>query len=188
MAEFRKLTAKQQLFIDEYLVDLNASKAAVRAGYSRRTARQIGEENLSKPDIARAVSRAMAERAERTRVSQDMVLHGLAKIAFYDIRKAFNANGTMKPIVEMDEETVAAIANMSVSERATDGGGVVRTQSVRLADRRAALVELGRHLGMFDAKLRIRDKAKNPIAELIRQVQGSALPVVAMPDGDEDGA
>lgn len=68
------LTAKQDLFVKEYLVDLNATQAAIRAGYSEKTAAQIGDENLRKPQIARAVQEAMNKRAERTQVDADYVL------------------------------------------------------------------------------------------------------------------
>lgn len=72
-----KLTAKQTAFVDEYLVDLNATQAAIRAGYSQKTAKAIGTENLSKPAIALAIQKAMAARAERTELSQDYVLSGI---------------------------------------------------------------------------------------------------------------
>lgn len=68
------LTAKQQMFVKEYLVDLNATQAAIRAGYSAKTARQIGDENLSKPDIAAAIQEAMDKRSERTEITADYVL------------------------------------------------------------------------------------------------------------------
>lgn len=71
------LTPKQQRFVDEYLVDLNATQAAIRAGYSANTARQIGQENLSKPDIAAAVQARSAARQARTEVTQDTVVQGL---------------------------------------------------------------------------------------------------------------
>lgn len=69
-----KLTPKQQRFIDEYLVDLNATQAAIRAGYSAKTAGQIGDENLKKPQIKAAIDEAMAKRTERTEIDQDYVL------------------------------------------------------------------------------------------------------------------
>ena len=69
-----KLTAKQERFVSEYLIDLNATQAAIRAGYSEKTAQVIGSENLSKPMIAAAVAAAQAERSERTEVTQDYVL------------------------------------------------------------------------------------------------------------------
>lgn len=68
------LTGKQQLFVDEYLIDLNATQAAIRAGYSAKTAGQIGDENLKKPEIASAIQAAMNQRAKRTQVDADYVL------------------------------------------------------------------------------------------------------------------
>lgn len=81
------LTPKQQRFVGEYLVDLNATQAAIRAGYSARTAGKIGSENLSKPEIAAAVSAAQDERAKRTGITADRVLQELALIAFGDARR-----------------------------------------------------------------------------------------------------
>lgn len=78
------LTDKQRRFVDEYLVDLNATQAAIRAGYSEDTARQIGSENLSKPDIADAIAEAMAERSKRVQITADEVLRELKDIATTD--------------------------------------------------------------------------------------------------------
>ena len=75
------LTARQQRFVDEYLLDLNATQAAVRAGYSARTAGAIGYENLTKPQIGSAICEAQAERARRTRVTADDVIRELWGIA-----------------------------------------------------------------------------------------------------------
>ena len=77
MSTSKRFTPKQAAFIQEYLVDLNATQAAVRAGYSARTARKIGHENLTKPHIKAAIEAAQAERAERTRITADDVLNGL---------------------------------------------------------------------------------------------------------------
>ena len=79
------MTTKQQLFVDEYLVDLNATQAAIRAGYSEKTARSVGGENLTKPDIAAAIAKAIEARSERTEVTQDRVLEELAVLAFAPI-------------------------------------------------------------------------------------------------------
>lgn len=68
------LTPKQALFVQEYLVDLNATQAAIRAGYSPKTAKSIGDENLTKPDVAAAVSAAMTKRSARVEITQDYVL------------------------------------------------------------------------------------------------------------------
>lgn len=69
-----KLTAKQQAFVNEYIVDLNASQAAIRSGYSEDTAYSIGSENLSKPEIAEAIQAAMDQRSQRTKITSDYVL------------------------------------------------------------------------------------------------------------------
>ncbi len=79
------MTTKQQLFVGEYLIDLNATRAAIRAGYSEKTAQAIGAENLTKPIIAEAIATALEARAERTEVTQDRVLEELALIGFAEM-------------------------------------------------------------------------------------------------------
>lgn len=76
------LTPKQKLFVDEYLVDLNATQAAIRAGYSEKTAYSIGNENLMKPEIAKAIQNAQQKRQERTEITQDRVVQEIADNAF----------------------------------------------------------------------------------------------------------
>ncbi len=101
------LTAKQSLFVKEYLVDLNATQAAIRAGYSEKTAGQIGDENLKKPKIANLIQKAMDERVERVEINADEVLMDLAEMR--DICMGckpnpteevcvFNANGALKAL------------------------------------------------------------------------------------------
>lgn len=82
------LTPKQQRFIEEYLVDLNATQAAIRAGYSEKTAEAIGHENLRKPQIQERVSAAIQERAERTGITQERVVEELGKVAFQEASDA----------------------------------------------------------------------------------------------------
>lgn len=164
------MTPKQETFVREYLIDLNATQAAIRAGYSAKTAYSIGQENLNKPEIAEMVQKAMDERSERTGISADRVLKELAKIGFSDIRKAVKwysqanvaavdmdgvegeiEDGSLRFAVanqvelvssnEIDDETAAAISEVSM----TDKGGL----KVKLHDKRAALVDLGRHLKLF---------------------------------------
>ncbi len=74
------MTPKQQRFIEEYLIDLNATQAAIRAGYSKKTAKQIGTENLAKPVLQEAIAEAMAARSERTGIDADWVLRRLVEI------------------------------------------------------------------------------------------------------------
>lgn len=76
------LTPKQARFVEEYLIDLNATQAAIRAGYSKKTAGQIGDQNLKKLHISKSIQEAQAKRSERTEITQDRVLQELARIAF----------------------------------------------------------------------------------------------------------
>ena len=75
-----KLTPKQRLFVSEYLIDLNATQAAIRAGYSKKTAGQIGDENLRKPQIAAVIQESMSQRAERTEINSELVIQGLLRL------------------------------------------------------------------------------------------------------------
>lgn len=158
------LTAKQQRFVDEYLVDLNATQAAIRAGYSQKTANEQGARLLANVSVKEAVARGMNERSGRVGITQDMVLRELAKIGFSDIRKVVRWGETVVRMVdgdegeaedmvpyhglalidadEIDDNTAAAIAEVSQSR---DG------LKVKLHDKKSALVDIGRHLGMFAA-------------------------------------
>ena len=87
-----KLTPKQEKFIQEYLVDLNATQAAIRAGYSEKTARYIGQENLTKPVIQEAVQEARGKQQERTEVTADLIVKELFKIAMNDAGDETNSH------------------------------------------------------------------------------------------------
>ncbi|TEA78650.1 terminase small subunit [Allopusillimonas ginsengisoli] len=150
-----KLTAKQQRFVEEYLVDLNATQAAVRAGYSKRTARQIGEENLSKPDIAQAVQEAQIKRSERTEITQDMVLMELAKLGFANMQDYMRVGADGDPYLDfsaLTRDQAAALVEVTVEDfkegRGEDARDVRRVK-FKLADKKGALVDIGKHLGMF---------------------------------------
>lgn len=122
------LTHKQALFAQEYLIDGNATAAAIRAGYSVNTARSTGAENLTKPDIAAAIDAAMLVRAERTAIDQDYVVRNLAEIVSRCMQRAPVTNA------------------VGVQEVDADGAGVWTfnaTSAIR------ALELLGKNIGMF---------------------------------------
>ncbi len=91
----KKLTPKQDAFVLEYLVDLNATQAAIRAGYSANRANAIGCENLTKPDIAHAISQAMQARQSRTEITQDRVLSDVESIKQDAMQQAQDRDGNM---------------------------------------------------------------------------------------------
>jgi phage terminase small subunit len=141
------LTHKQRAFVAEYLVDLNAAQAAIRAGYSEKTARKIGQENLTKPDIQAAISKAFEARIERTEITADRVLLEYARIAFSEMRQfaEWGPGGvTWKDSENLSEEAAACVAE--VSETISEGG---RTRRFKLHSKTSALSDLAKHLGLF---------------------------------------
>ncbi len=162
------MTEKQRAFVQEYLVDLNASQAARRAGYSARRAGRTGWELLRRPEVADAVAAALGERAERTGITQERVLEHYARLAFFDPRKLYDEHGALKGVHDLDEETATAIAALETLERAAGSGKTAGTvRKVRLADRRAALADLGKHLGLFDGKAEKNDVGRDPALTVI---------------------
>ena len=145
------MTAKQMRFCDEYLIDLNATQAAIRAGYSVDTAKEIGCENLTKPNIQETIAKAMAERSKRTGVNQDRVVLELAKIAFV------NANDLIDPKdasvkASATEDDLACIQSVKVKTSLTTNGESVERE-IKLNDKMKALELLGKHLGMWNDKI-----------------------------------
>lgn len=142
-----KLTKKNSVFCDEYLIDLNATQAAIRAGYSVESAGSIGNELLKKPEIRARIDKAMAERSKRTGINADRVLLELGKIAFVNAVDVINMDdATIKGDASRDD--TAAIASVKVKTiPGEDGDGVER--EVRLVDKLKALELCGKHMGMF---------------------------------------
>lgn len=148
----------RRLFVDEYLIDLNATQAAIRAGYSAKTASSQGERLLRDPDIKRAIAGRMKAREARTEITQDKVIRELARIGFSDIRKAVKwGNTEVRPLDgdgsvlipyhglalissdEIDDDTAAAIAEVSEGRNGL---------KVKMHDKKSALLELVKHLGL----------------------------------------
>lgn len=157
-----KLTPKQQRFVEEYLVDLNATAAAIRAGYSEKTARQVASQNLSKLNIQAAIAEAKANRSERTGIDADRTLTELGCIAYSDIRKMFTEDGRIKPLAELDPETAAAIASYEIVERNIGDGEVERVHKVKFWDKNSALQKVMQHLGLFEKD----NRQQNPFGQL----------------------
>lgn len=142
------LNAKQTKFVNEYLRDLNASQAAIRAGYSKNTSRSIANKLMTNADIQAEISRKIDKRAARTEITADRVLLELSRLAFLDVRKAFNKDGSLKAIHELDDDTAAAVAGMDITEFGSgdEQSGVVK--KIKLSDKKGALELVMRHLGM----------------------------------------
>lgn len=140
------LTAKQQRFVEEYLVDLNATQAAIRAGYSEATASEIGYENLSKPQIAEAIAAARAERSERTRIDADWLLTRLAAEATADVGELYAEDGRIRPVKDWPLIwRQGLVAGLEV-ETILEGAGHVT--KLKLSDRVKRLELIGRHINV----------------------------------------
>jgi phage terminase small subunit len=165
------LTDKQERFCHEYLIDLNATQAAIRAGYSKKTAQEIGAQNLSKLIIADYISELQAERAGRTLVTADMVIAELAKIGFHNVQDFVNGGNNVLELKHIESHKTAAVS--SVKTKLKEDGSV--ETEIRFHDKVAALEKLGRHLGIFD-----KDNAQRKPDPL------TALSITIVPPPDED--
>lgn len=166
-----KLTPKQERFVQEYLVDLNATAAAKRAGYSKKTAYSIGLENLKKPEIQNAIQEAMQKRQKRTEISQDKVLLECAKLAFFDIRKLFDENGKPLDITKLDDDTAAALVGLDVQDVVDiDGNYVGFIKKYKMADKCKMLELLGKHFGLWEHQDKQQTAVEDlsPLAEKLR--------------------
>lgn len=145
----RTLSPKQAAFVAEYLIDLNATQAAIRAGYSEKSAARISVELLNKTQVRKAIEKAQAKRTERTEITADRVVTELAKIAFADPRDLmeWGPNGlVLKDCRIIPDAAAAAVAEVSEGK---DG------MKLKKLDKLKALELLGRHLGMFTDKVEI---------------------------------
>jgi len=154
----RPLTRKQAAFVQEYLIDLNATQAAIRAGYSKHTAKSIGQENLTKPAIVDAISVAMDARAAAANFTTERILQELARIAFFDESDLYDGDGNLIPIKSLPSDITAAM----------------RTKP---SDKRAALELLGKYKALFTEKKKIEHSGQVTMASLLSQNdQGGITP------------
>lgn len=161
------LNDKQKRFCEEYIVDLNATQAAIRAGYSKKTAGSQAHDLLKKPEIQTLIQQLNDERSERTGITADIVLKELAKLATSDIRKIMsNPDGGMVRIEDLDDATAAAIAGVEVVKRQTgehdeDGNPIYEdVVKYKFWDKNKSLEMLGRHFKMFTDKLEFENMPK----------------------------
>lgn len=181
----KKLTAKQQRFCDEYLIDLNATQAAIRAGYSEKTATEQGARLLTNVKVQKYIQKRKADRVERTEITQDMVLMELASIAFSNaadyaaiVEKDATIqteNGVLIPLCDENGEpvkyrTVEPVLTADLTETQKRALAVIKKGrdgfEVKPYDKIRALELLGKHLGMFTEKVEVTGEVNNPMAGL----------------------
>ena len=155
------VTLMKKKFVDEYLIDLNATQAAMRAGYSEKTARSIGQRLLTNVDIQKYMQKEQKELQERTSIRQEDVLRELATIGFAKITDfvgIYNGYVIPKDTADIPKDKIGAVASI---EAGKDG------VKIRLNSKLDALEKIGRHLGMFDSN-RAQETAENNLIEKIK--------------------
>jgi phage terminase small subunit len=185
----RSLTAQQEAFalgVASGKTQADAYRASYKAG--RMTPKQIHEEAsklAGNPKVAQRVAE-LKERITNTGIaSASRVLLEASRLALFDPRKLFNADGSPKPIGELDDDTAAALAGLDVQE-SFEGSGDERVfvgyvKKYKVADKNSALEKLFKHHGLYE----LDNKQKtDPLAELLKSISGAALPVVKS-NGDE---
>ncbi|MEE9382869.1 MAG: terminase small subunit [Nannocystaceae bacterium] len=144
----RGLTPKQAAFVKEYLVDLNATQAAIRAGYSEKTAQPHSARLVSKVIVSEAIAEGLKARSERVEITADQVLRELVKLGFSNMEDFASVNE--KGMAALDLSNIDRDQFAAVTELTTDTIGELTTRTkIKLADKRANLELIGKHLGMF---------------------------------------
>ena len=156
-----KLTEKQKRFAEEYLVDLNATQAAIRAGYSPDTANEQGSRLLANVNVKSTVDKMIAERSRRTGINADRVIREIAKIAFVNAGEIVDLD-TALLMDKISDDDMAAIQSVKVKTFGEDGV----EREVKLADKLKALELLGKHLGLFKDKLEVDGSVRSELSAL----------------------
>lgn len=150
-----RLTPKQARFVEEYLTDLNATQAAIRAGYSQKMAGRIGFQLLEKTGIQTAIQASQLERSARTGITADRVVQEIARVAFSSLRDVMAWGPTGASVLPDDEITPDAAAAIA---EITETNAVIK---IKLHNKVAALEKLAKHVGLYN------DRATAPAAETV---------------------
>lgn len=140
------LTPKQSRFVAEYVKDCNGTQAAIRAGYSAKTAESQASRLLSNVKVADVVAKSLERMSNKLEITAERVLLERARLAFFDVRKLLDSTGRPKSIQDLDDDTAAAIAGIDV---ANEHMGIGEVLKIKLADKNASLTALEKHLGLY---------------------------------------
>lgn len=172
------LTQKQRLFVDEYLIDLNATQAAIRAGYSKRTAGQIGDENLKKPQIAQAIKEAMDSRSKRVQINADYVLNRLVEIDQLDVLDILRDDMSFKPLSEWPKGWRQYLVGFDIAEM-FEGSGEDRSmvglmKKIKWPDKVKNLELLGKHVAVSAFREQVEVSVTHTLSERMAKARERA--------------
>lgn len=162
------MTPKQERFVAEYLVDLNAKQAAIRAGYSDKNAEVTASKLLRVPKVAAAVGAGKARQLDTAELSASRVLEELRRLAFADLRRLFDEHGNLKPINQLTADEAACLAGFEVIKKNAEAGdGVIDTiHKVKVLDKTRSLEMLAKHFALLVERVQIDDE-EGRIARLL---------------------
>jgi phage terminase small subunit len=143
------LNDKQRRFCEEYVIDLNATQAAIRAGYSKKTANEQGSQLLAKLSIQQFIKTLQRKLSEATGITAKRVIEELAKVGFSDIKLYYETGTEIKDITKLENNLSAAVSSIKITETEGDWGSKT-VKEFRLHDKISALDKLGKHLGVFE--------------------------------------
>lgn len=168
------LTDKQEMFCREYLIDLNATQAAIRAGYSVKTANRTASENLSKPDIQNRIAELKLQRNEDVGIDAAYVLKRLVEIDRMDVLDILLPNGELKPIKDWPKTWRTTLSGIDVTEMSGDTPGFLK--KIKWPDKVKNLELLGKHISVqaFSDKLETKHSIDDEMAELLREISSEA--------------
>jgi phage terminase small subunit len=160
-----KLTPRQSMFVKEYLVDLNGTQAAIRAGYSKKTAGQQSEQLLKNLEIAAAVQAGMAKRAAKVEINADYVLARLAEIDRMDVLDIMNDDMALKPVSAWPSSWRRYLSGFDVAEMKDGQDAIGVLKKIKWPDKVKNLELLGKHVGVgaFTEKVQLSGPDSGPV-------------------------
>lgn len=179
-----KLAPSADTFAREYLIDFNAKQAAIRAGYSPKTAQVQGSRLLSNVKVAAAIKVERDKQAANTGLTAERIIKEALRLATFDVRKLVDNEGNPIPVHLLDDDTAAAIAGLDIQEmKFGETGAVAVVKKYKIADKNSAIERLFKHLGLFEKD---NEQKIDPIAAMLAAMGKSALPVVKNPIDHDD--
>ena len=184
----KKLTANQKIFVSEYIVDRNATRAYLESYKSvkkENVAAQSGSALLRNPKVAAAIADALDAQQKRTEITADKTLRECGRIAFSDPRKVFDEAGSLKPVHDFDDDTAAAVSSIEVVCKQAGGGEVEHVHKIRFWDKNAAINNLGKHFKLFIEQLNIGGEVAVNHEGIMERVLKEKARILNPPTDDE---
>lgn len=168
----KKLTPKQARFVEEYLIDLNATQAAIRAGYSEKTAEKIGSENIRKPEVKAAIDNAQFKRSQKTKIDANWLLKRLGDEATADVADLYDDDGNILPVKEWPLIwRQGLVAGIDIEIIRADGVAIGEIKKLRVSDRVKRLELIGKHIGVKAFEETVNVKGLDALADRLARAK-----------------